>query len=628
MFYAMLLTVLAPAGLRVEGLHAGEKQVALGPAAVPAEPLVHGRVIDARTGYPVEGAWVETWTEEIDGPGMGFRAVGEAVTGRDGQFAVRVRSGGLVGDKVRVRAQGYLTQPMTASDLGLVRLMPAGPPTLLKVVDLAGDPIAGARITSTYSCSHDHPAFERRTDEAGRVELSEYGLQENTGDLRVRAAGYRAIEYLRPSRVLPDREMAERGEPAVVRLARSRSLRARVLGPDGRPLAYRALRIIDGDAYHVPFTDGEGRFEVLSTYDGSEVTIFVLEDGNEPFVYSGRLPLEGEVTLRVESRDFPDDAPLGRLVIEVEGDHTAPSEIPLQLLHEEGWSIVPRVEEGELAAELPTGSARLLVGGAFSGVVEESHDLELEPGEERRLRIHPSREPLLTVLTPPNEKGELIVQAGSHSTRVDVKRGGETYVDVPSGEALTLYFTGWNRRLLRIDPLESEQEGGGEARVDLRTNECMLLPDRFEQVREMEPSLSTESSGLWRAVSGIAVTAGEGSSQSVEVEFSAPYGGERRFVGEQVLLHARSRGFAELREHVWMRPRKEAYSSVLEMTQLAFLQIATDLEIASTSLVGETLDALHPGPLTLTLTMVDGRRVVLDLELEPGEARTLRLFDE
>ena len=39
------------------------------------------------------------------------------------------------------------------------------------------------------------------------------------------------------------------------------------------------------------------------------------------------------------------------------------------------------------------------------------------------------------------------------------------------------------------------------------------------------------------------------------------------------------------------------------------------------------LECLNPGPILIELRLEDGRRVALDLELEPGENRTLRLTD-
>lgn len=299
-------------GLRVEGLTSTERFVLL-PAEVTASPAADGehfesgRVVDARTDAPIAGARLESWTEELDATAPGFRRIGEATAGRDGQFRLRVREGALSGDKVLIRAPGYLAFAGTVSDLELFELMPSFATPSLLILDLADRPVGAARITSTYSCSHDAPAFERESDASGLVELPEYGLQDHVGELRVRAPGFGAIASVSAYRVLPDAQSCAAQEPAILRLARRRTLRARVLDAGGRPLVGEPLHVIDGQGYHVPFTGKDGGFEVSSCYDGREPTIRLLSEGPSPFVYAGPLPHDRAVTLRIGSDTIPSD---------------------------------------------------------------------------------------------------------------------------------------------------------------------------------------------------------------------------------------------------------------------------------------------------------------------------------
>ena len=122
-----MLLELCLALLQVQGLEAGERFTVLPPQAVtlPEGTFVHGRVVDAFTGAPVQGAAIECWTEEITARSGGLRRVGEARSDERGQFRLRWRHGGLVAQKVRVRADGYLSFSGAPGDEDLVELYPS-----------------------------------------------------------------------------------------------------------------------------------------------------------------------------------------------------------------------------------------------------------------------------------------------------------------------------------------------------------------------------------------------------------------------------------------------------------------------------------------------------------------------
>jgi hypothetical protein len=114
-----------------------------------------------------------------------------------------------------------------------------------------------------------------------------------------------------------------------------------------------------------------------------------------------------------------------------------------------------------------------------------------------------------------------------------------------------------------------------------------------------EPTASALGSGLWR----------------IEAPAGAP-----------LLLHHRLAGHAE----VWASastplPNTSAERIVLAPTPLASLRIEGLGVGTIEGPLADTLDALHPGPLTLVLRFENGLRLALALHLEPGETRTLRL---
>jgi hypothetical protein len=404
-----LCALLAAQGIEVEGLARGERLEWLAPtvAEVPAvERWQEGRVLDARTGHPVGGAVLEAWTEEIDKQGPGFRRVGETTTGPDGLFRLRVQEGSLRGDKVRVRAPGYLTRSATESDLfDPVLLMPAPTePLRIKITDLLDRPIAHARITSTQSCAHDLPAFEVRTDAFGIARLPEWGLQDGTPELRVRAAGYNAIEYVDWSEVLLDGQALAEGVIPSVRLARQAPLRARLV-----PATTEPIHVVDGEGEHALFPDAEGRFEISSPYGSGGVDISRLADGQH--LFGGRLPAGREIALRSSQETQPPRA--ASLLLELEPALADGEKLPVALFHPEGWTLSTYASTSPARLEFAAGEGILLcVGAAFSGFEEELRELELADGKTATVRIDVRREPELTLLTPPEPNGRVVIEAG------------------------------------------------------------------------------------------------------------------------------------------------------------------------------------------------------------------------
>lgn len=623
-----LLLVQSPSPPEVRGLEEGEGAALLAPAPAgrPGE-LREGRVVDARTGFPVAGVRVETWTEEISRVGRGARLVGADTSGADGIYHVPVRAGGLLAEKVLLAADGYLTFPGTVSDLELVRLFPLqGPLLRLAVLDLLDRPIAGARITSTYSCAHDVPAFEHRTDALGLARLPEFGLQDHPGMLRVRAPGYGAIKYLSLRRILRAADEQRAGEPAVVRLPRRAPVRARILDGDGRPVANEPLYVVDGDGYHVPFTDDAGRFQLDARYDGSELAIYLLGTQRNEFVYAGRLPSDREVSLRVDSRAAPEDQPMGAVQLELTGIVREGERLPLVLFHEGGWTAELGIEDGVASAEIPAGDVLLLVGGHFSGWREAAVELEVEPGGTNPASSIPAplREPVLTLRTPPGEARTLIVQAGADAVELEVPDDGVVVTPVPPGVAVVASTRGERTRRLELGPLAED------ATADLTLESSLLAPAHLPEPSTTGVhmvSLAAAGDASRAALEGARVVAVGGGDAEVtegdagEFEVRVP-------AGTPVLLDASAPGFAS-RAFTLTDPAAgpSEFELELELTPLARLELDSELEFAVEGPLAERLGALHPGPLALVVRLADGRRIGVSLELEPGEVRRLSIVE-
>lgn len=592
----------------IDGLRPGESAVRLAPRTAAEErameSFVVGRVVDAETGLPIEGATVECWTEEIDRQSAGFERVGEATSGVDGGFAVRARDGAIAAGKARVRAGGYLALSTTTSELELVRLVRRrGDAPIVRIVDLEGRPISGARVTSTYSCAHDLPAFEVETDALGVARLDEYGLQDATPELRVRAAGYGALKYVEPERVL--------AKGAVLRLARRASMRARLVDERGAALTGRALHVEDGEGFHVLHTASDGRFEIASPYGGGEVTVFLFEAGGERHVFSGRIPDGFEPNLRVPSQSDGDALASATLRIELPelGDDLA---IPIEIFHARGWSTTLEARGAEpIEVDVPPGELALVAGGAFSGWDEAVLEFELAAGERATRRIDARREPTLSLALPAGVT-RLVVQAGDDSIELEPKEGDEPRLAVPAGREIVVLAEGVETRRAVLPPLARD------ARLDLRVEGEVV-----ESPREPAPRGSIE------------VVAFDERGAPLEGELSVrgfrEPAVERIATGRFRVDAARGLPLFASFEAPW-RARCERSidpatdASPIELRPAALASLRVEPEGAFAIEAPETdLAALHPGPLRVVLRSAAGERIGLALELAPGEARVLRV---
>ena len=572
-------------------------------------------MVDAFTGRPIFGASVEIWTEEIDGTFGGFHRIGEARTGTDGHFSIRRWSGSHTGGKMRVRAPGYLTLSATDGDIwDTIRLFPAGDePFRLRVLDSRGRAIPGAQITSTYSCSHDVPAFEVHTDARGMAVCHELGLQEEIPELRVRARGYGAIEYLNVDDALA---RVDRAEPMTITLLRQRPFAVRLLDRDGRQLAGAPVYAIDGEGYHVLRTDETGLVQVESRYDCGELSLYLLESPQNRYIAYFTPPRERVVTLRPHADEWPGEVPVGEVRIDWGGRDPEAEDASIRLHHEGGWMLdCGGMSSGE-PAELPAGRGFLVLGGAFSGHEEEVHDFELEPGGEVVIRPAFEREPRVTVLLPQSfDEIWAWVEVGDETT-VEIPLGSP--FAVPGGQLLCVFAEGEACDLR----LQVEEARDGMV-LDLARAEVLDAPDAppaFEVTRELVflGAEGAELPGELELCGGHPGCSLEPGEDSLASRFAL-----KGSLGAPWLARFQADGHQE----VWLRGRLAEGVEPLRraVPPTASLRIEAPFEFEVLGYDDEDLEDLPPGPTRLVLERPDGRRFGLDLLLEPGAERVISL---
>ena len=601
MILSCLLLLLPQGTLWVDGLREGEQFHSLvsSHGVSPADECV-GRIVDATSGVPVAGARVETWTEEISAPGQGYRLIGQALSGEDGCFRVGWRADGVEAEKVLVRAAGYLTFPGTLADLDLVHLMPdLGWGMELRILDPMDQPIEGAHITSTYSCPHDVPALDVRSDGGGLAQLGSFGLQDHMGQLRVSADGFAAVKYLDPWEVLG---AAQRGKPFTLRLARQSRLHARMLTAQGQPLAHRLLVVHEDGGDHVARTDGRGVFAVASRYDSAAVQVDLLDEAGREFVFRGALPPQREVTLRQGGETWPADLPQGTLSVTLPTSLDGIAPVPVSVFHEDGWWINSLGAEGHT---FPAGQVTVLVGEAFSPWEEQV--LEFDLAEEQNLWIQPRRAPRLKILAPPGLR-TIMVQARERS--IEIKGAQQQTITVPRGEDLVILGRGTPPRRLQLKGLDSD----GVA--DLRSAACVLPAPLIAP-----PSPRTLRVHVTGDGSGRLVARGANAPEVLDLgggAFEVSHSGD-----SALLLGYRADGFQEC----WTAIRGDQLQLTLNPVRLASLTLdnQTGLELNLESIDAEALTSLHPGPLHLVFALGDGRRGVISMQLAPGERRSLSI---
>ena len=622
LFFALLIQFQAV------GLEAGEsfQQLAKMPAKSEGQALMHGRVLDAFTGRPLAGAKIETWSEEIDEFFGGYHRIGEARSRRDGRFSIQPLVDGSV-EKARISAPGYLTWSGVQTDLsGVVRLFPQMKQSpRLRVLDLEGHPIAGARITTIYTCAHDIPAFDLRTGADGIAELPEFGLQEDVQDLRIRAAGFLAIKRLDGEDMFTARHLAvgRASRPYDIFLARQSPYATRILSRDGEAYSGKSVYIYDGDGYHVRRTDEGGLIEVAARYDIGEITMRTL-GGPEPQYITMFFPPHGRVpTLRILAEEWPKKTKTGMLRIDLSRMSAKQEPVrEIQLFHEDGWYEYGHVESDGIV--FPAGKGYLVIGRAFGGYEEEIHDFELEAGKEILIRPKLTPEPTIHVQAPKQGCWTLVVQAGKDS-KLEFPFDFDCHV--PGNRELILYLQGEGRRIrktvrsavtgMKIDFAKELAAAAAEAAPEARKEPVVEQDIRFFSAKTgkaLAGELSLRFGGLRFGGDCVKIPAGDKAHDRFQI---------RGPIGSRWLVHFKPKGHSSIFLRGQLQPGQAPLSPRVEA--LASLEIEAPFEFKILGDDALDLDALPPGPLGLVLLLKNGRRYGLLLDLAPGAKRFIRI---
>ena len=366
----------------VDGIGAGERLVKRAEGAPNLEAVHTGRAIDASSGKPIAGVRVEAWTEDWELPAL---LVDDVKSRVDGSFSFEASKQGRGADKLRFSCAGYRGTTRVPSDLSEdILLVPGKAPASLVLKDLRGQPIVGARITTRQTCAHGPSAIEAFSDAQGRVDLSAMPPLDDEPELEVTADGFEALRNREPEDVF---DVA--GEPTTWWLGRKLPLRFRLLDQDGKPAAN--TRVLMGYAPEWSFTntDAEGRAAFLFGFQYGDSLIHAHLPGRDGSLLEFPGWNCGELLLRLASdvtdRDFADTDPEVTIELAHEG-------LPFALLHEQGWR---RQHKG--TCHFPPGKVQLRVGGPFSGFVERTETLELQPNSKSTVVVDAQLEPELSI---------------------------------------------------------------------------------------------------------------------------------------------------------------------------------------------------------------------------------------
>lgn len=214
---------------------------------------VRGRVLDATTREPVEGAAVRAYS--VSGESLG-KPISGGVSGADGGYVVSgVDDGDLA---LQVDMEGYATETrrVRVSGGGLdgqdFYLMP-GSAISGRIVDVAGRPVAGATFTlrdgQGGAVVDTQRLREARSDEQGRFEV--HDLQEGVFVLLAQAAGHA------PARVEVAVPRSGRASIEIV-LGPEATIRLRAREDSGAPVAGAVVEVFDAEGSTVESPSAAG----------------------------------------------------------------------------------------------------------------------------------------------------------------------------------------------------------------------------------------------------------------------------------------------------------------------------------------------------------------------------------
>ena len=596
MFQVNLL--LAIVAQQVDGLKSGEFA---GPgsaaAALPAELCVRGRLLDGTSARPVVGAEVELWTESAGPPPV---CVAHDTSRVDGSFHL-ARGGVQNADKVLIHAAGYRSTCVAASDTDEILLLPLAKHLSLRVSDLDGKPIVGARAETRQTCAHAPPAFVGLSNAAGVFDLSTFPPLDDEPEIFLSARGYGA-ELLQSPEFLLAQDGLE------VRLPKRRPIAFHVVDTAGKALAHRRVALGEEPRWCASATDDKGR-AVFDSPPCMSASSLSSEFGSESaLLATGRIPTSFEPTFVL--------LPTPRAPLSEPSD--AATRVPLHVVDGAGHALELGVSVlNERGSNLDAvhwlgkdwGRTTLVAGGPFTGWSETVRVLDAPI--ETTLQV--TREPVLDIQLPADSYWIVHVQAGDDSITLDGPKF-PLRQPVPAGKVIVVCAVGENEtRLAHLGHIFDD------CTLDL-TRTSSVVPAIREQAplsmhRWLVPGV--EPKGRVHLEHGQP----EWLSSKEALEFEAP-------------ANANFEGLVSAPERVpcaigpW-----NATESSLQLARRTSLAVHGSLKAVYAGGVeglpmqngGFVVSDLAPGPLLVELVRLDGGVVSISLVLADGEQRELTL---
>lgn len=393
----------------VDGLEYGETatMAALGDVGTTIKARVH----DGHTGAPIEGATVRVYAERIDRMNPLLR---QAVTDAAGVTFVPRRIASLSAEKTVVTAPGYAPHAEGALSLdgGSGIALWRSAPVRGRVLDLDGRPIPRAVVSARNTCAHDTPGVEVVSDVHGRFVLD----ATDTSTWSVSAPGHGGFEFDLTLLELRREEVAH-GSFDLYLPAR-RPLRLRVLDGDAEPVADERLSV-PADRPILPAVTGADGVVVYGPIgDEVDVPVFHLPEhvcdgaGLIAEVY----PRDATITLSPENKlENPNPA---RATVRLRCEGSAGDGADLQIADSDGV-----LGHGPGTHDVAAGEVVVTVGRRFSGEAEFSIVQTLEAGSETEIVCPAEREAELTVRYPDEPFRLRFVQADDDSMPLHANGG-------------------------------------------------------------------------------------------------------------------------------------------------------------------------------------------------------------
>ncbi len=618
----MLCVAQAP---QVTGLHAGESVIVLDESTIPAKDdkrlFIRPRVLDALTGAPIAGVKIETWTEAGVTPTNLQLRLDVGTTGSDGCARVCMSDGTVRTDKVRFSKAGYASREDSTSEAfdGEMRMYPAR--TLEgRVLDLEGHPVMGAIVRTRYTCAHAIPASETRTDALGRFRMDDYPplspevevidmhheplFQRNSADWWTQASFYGQLDLY---------------------VARRRPIDLQLVSADGTPVPNRYVLRTEAPSSGA-WTDDEGRCLLPPSQEPFEMGGIELSDpiGSAqlyPLLFVDGLPTRAQPALVTDDRD-----PTGRVAVHLSGlDGT---HVPLIVLAPEKGHFIELRPDDECAA--PLGSSRILVGGPFTGFLQESRDVVIT-SDAQSVDIKLRREPRLRIHMGDRSELRLVVQAGDDSIEAPVdgiaREGNMCEQGVPPGVPITILWElddGGLRRVF-LPPIDKDAD------VDLEAESSILRHGMSEATPHMTQLkfVLTDSDGRPIPDAEGSVSAGPTSIDLTPGIAGAFDWSLQAHAHYQISFEASGYTSAFVEGVVPLKSPDQPTHIVL--THRALLEITGRVTLVdgflggSDATDGGIVMEVAPGPLTLVLARDNQPPIALDLTLAPNESRHIEV---